>query len=150
LLRRYAPRYDVELNNGLRNDKPTFAEAAVGDARNDKRKTINELYMVAKRFGFKMKLLPGCGEEYKKRHSEIWPELVGLLKKEGVCNYSIFLDEETNTLFAYQEQAGENSSQDLGKTELVQKWWKYMADIMEANPDNSPVTIELEQVFYME
>lgn len=103
-----------------------------------------------KRFGFKMKLLPGFKNEYLRRHNEIWPELVKLLKDNGICNYSIFLDEETNTLFAYQEQKGESSSQDLGNTEIVRKWWKYMADIMETNPDFSPVTIPLEQVFYME
>jgi len=103
-----------------------------------------------RRFGFKMKLYPGFKEEYKKRHNEIWPELVKLLKDEGVGNYSIFLDEETNILFAYQEQSGTSSSRDLGTTEIVKKWWKYMADIMETNPDNSPVTVPLEQVFYME
>ncbi len=97
-----------------------------------------------------MKMYPGFKEEYRKRHSEIWPELVTMLKNEGVCNYSIFLDEETNILFGYQEQTGESSSQDLGTTEIVMKWWKYMADIMETNPDNSPVTIPLEQVFFME
>jgi L-rhamnose mutarotase len=103
-----------------------------------------------KRFGFKMKLNPGMKEEYRRRHNEIWPGLVKLLKDSGVGNYSIFLDEETNTLFAYQEQSGESSSQDLGTTEIVKKWWKYMADIMETNPDNSPVSIPLEQVFFME
>jgi L-rhamnose mutarotase len=106
--------------------------------------------METKRFGFKMKMLPGFKEEYAKRHKELWPELKKLLKEEGVANYSIFLDEETNTLFAYQEQSGENSSQDLGNLEIVQRWWKFMSDIMETNPDNSPVTIPLEQVFYME
>jgi L-rhamnose mutarotase len=105
--------------------------------------------METKRFGFKMKLLPGFREEYKKRHSEIWPELVQLLKNEGIGNYSIFLDEDENTLFAYQEQTGESSSQDLGNTEIVKKWWKYMADIMETNEDSSPVTVPLEQVFFM-
>ena len=105
---------------------------------------------MTKRFSFKMKLIPGFKEEYKKRHSEIWPELVKLLKTEGIGNYSIFLDEETSTLFAYQEQSGISSSQDLGKTKVVIKWWKYMADIMETNPDNSPVSVSLEQVFYME
>ena len=94
-------------------------------------------------------MFPGFKEEYRKRHNEIWPELVKLLKNEGIENYSIFLDEESNTLFAYQEQSGNSSSQDLGKTEIVQKWWKYMADIMETNPDNSPVTLPLEQIFYM-
>jgi L-rhamnose mutarotase len=103
-----------------------------------------------KRSGFKMKLLPGFREEYRKRHAEIWPELKSLLKSEGIGNYSIFLDEETNILFAYQEQSGNSSSQDLGSTAVVQKWWKYMADIMETNPDNSPVSVPLEQVFYME
>lgn len=97
-----------------------------------------------------MKLLPGFREEYRKRHAEIWPELKSLLKNEGIGNYSIFLDEETNILFAYQEQSGDSSSQDLGSTAVVQKWWKYMADIMETNPDNSPVTIPLEPVFHMD
>lgn len=97
-----------------------------------------------------MKLYPGFREEYKKRHDQIWPELKEMLKREGICNYSIFLDEETNILFAYQEQSGDSSSQDLGSTEIVKKWWKYMADIMETNPDNSPVTVPLEQVFFME
>ena len=105
---------------------------------------------MVKRFGFKMKLNPGMKEEYRKRHEAVWPELKALLKENGISNYSIFLDEETNFLFAYQEQEGESSSQDLGTTETVKKWWKYMADIMEANPDNSPVTIPLEQVFYLE
>jgi L-rhamnose mutarotase len=103
-----------------------------------------------KRFGFRMKLYPGFREEYMKRHAEIWPELVTLLKSEGIGNYSIFLDNETNTLFCYQEQLGESSSQDPGQPEIVQKWWKYMSDIMETNPDNSPVSVPLEQVFCME
>jgi L-rhamnose mutarotase len=101
------------------------------------------------RFAFKMKLKPGYETEYQKRHREIWPELVQLLKEAGVSDYSIFLDEETNTLFAVQKQAGQ-SSQDLGSTAIVQKWWAYMADIMDTNPDNSPVTVPLKEVFYLE
>jgi L-rhamnose mutarotase len=103
-----------------------------------------------KQLGFKMKLSPGFKEEYRKRHTEIWPELVTLLKNNGIGNYSIFFDEETNTLFAYQEQSGEYSSQDLGSNEIVKKWWEHMADIMETNPDQSPVTIPLERLFFME
>ena len=64
--------------------------------------------------------------------------------------YSIFFDEESHTLFAFQKQAGEKGSQDLGKTEVVQRWWKFMADIMETHPDNSPVSTPLEEVFFME
>ncbi|RKX88239.1 MAG: L-rhamnose mutarotase [Spirochaetes bacterium] len=99
---------------------------------------------------FKMKLKPGFKEEYRKRHNELWPELKTLLKEQGVSDYSIFLDEETNILFGVQNQEGESSSQDLGTLEIVQKWWAFMADIMETNEDNSPVTVPLEEVFYME
>ena len=101
------------------------------------------------RVAFKMKLKPGFKDEYQKRHAAIWPELSVLIKEAGVSEYSIFLDEETNSLFAVQKQAGDASSQDLGGTEIVKKWWAYMADIMETNPDNSPVTVPLEEVFYM-
>jgi L-rhamnose mutarotase len=102
------------------------------------------------RIAFKMKLKPGFEQEYKKRHSALWPELKKLLKEAGVSDYSIFFDEQTNTLFGVQKSAGSVGSQDLGKTEIVQKWWAYMADIMEVNPDKSPVTIPLREVFYME
>ena len=101
------------------------------------------------RLAFKMHLNDGQKEVYKQRHQQIWPELASLLKEAGVSEYSIFLDEETSTLFAFQKVSGEGGSQDLGKTELVQRWWKFMADIMKVNPDNSPVTTELEEVFYL-
>ena len=102
------------------------------------------------RVAFTMKLKPGMKEEYKKRHDEIWPELLELLRDEGVYDYSIFLDEETNTLFAVQKVKGEGGSQDLGSNPTVQKWWGYMADIMETNRDNSPVTKPMEELFHME
>jgi L-rhamnose mutarotase len=102
------------------------------------------------RTAFKMKLKPGCEAEYKKRHDEIWPELVELIKNSGVSDYSIFLDIETNILFAVQKQSGNKSSQDLGTNAVVRKWWDYMSDIMEVNPDNSPVAIPLPEVFYLD
>ena len=99
---------------------------------------------------FKMKLKPGFEEEYKKRHAAIWPELSKLLKESGVSDYSIFLDDETNTLFAVQNVAGDRGSQDLGKNPIVKKWWAYMADIMDTNADFSPVTTPLQQVFHLD
>jgi L-rhamnose mutarotase len=99
---------------------------------------------------FKMKLKPGFAAEYKKRHDEIWPELKQLLSDSGVSDYSIFLDEESNTLFAVQSVSGAGGSQNLGQNPIVQKWWAYMADIMETNEDNSPVSVGLAEVFYME
>ena len=96
-----------------------------------------------------MHLNEGQKEEYVKRHNEIWPELKKLLKNAGISEYSIFFDEETNTLFAFQMISGEGGSQELGKTDIVKKWWAFMADVMKTNPDNSPVSTELEEVFYL-
>lgn len=102
------------------------------------------------RSAFKMRLLPGMRDEYVRRHNEIWPELKQLLSDSGVRDYTIFLDEETDTLFAVQKNEGGAGSQDLGSTEIVRRWWEYMADIMETNPDNSPVSVPLEEVFHMD
>ena len=101
------------------------------------------------RVAFKMKLKPGMKSEYKKRHDEIWPELLELLRDSGVSDYAIFLDEETDILFGVQKVDGDAGSQDLGSEPAVQRLWAYMKDIMETNPDNSPVTVGLEEVFYM-
>jgi L-rhamnose mutarotase len=103
-----------------------------------------------KRLAFKMKLKAGKAAEYKRRHDEIWPELEQLIREGGVSDYSIFLDEETNTLFAVQKVSGEGGSQDLGSLEIVQRWWAYMADIMETNPDKSPVSVPLREVFHLD
>ncbi|MCX6194406.1 MAG: L-rhamnose mutarotase [Cytophagales bacterium] len=101
------------------------------------------------RKAFKMYLLPGHSVEYKKRHDEIWPELVELLHQAGIQNYSIFFDESTRTLFAYLEALDLAALESLSAQELMKKWWAYMADIMETNTDHSPVSIDLTPVFYV-
>ncbi|UII78729.1 L-rhamnose mutarotase [Flagellimonas sp. CMM7] len=106
--------------------------------------------MKTKRIAFKMFLKPGMVEEYHRRHNQICPEMLKLLRKQGVGQFSIFLDEETQTLFAYQQVIGDTNSQDLGNNPIVRKWWEYMADIMETNQDNSPKSIPLKELFYME
>jgi len=102
-----------------------------------------------KRVAFKMKLKPGFQAEYKRRHDLLWPELQAMIKAQGISDYSIFHDEETDILFAVQKVEGDASSQDLGDVAIVKKWWAYMADIMETNSDNSPVTIPLVEVFHL-
>jgi L-rhamnose mutarotase len=96
-----------------------------------------------------MKLFPGFEEEYKKRHDEIWPDLVELLKQSGISDYSIFLDEETNSLFGVLDITDAKNMDNLPQHEVMQRWWKYMADIMESNPDHSPVSVPLKEVFYL-
>jgi len=102
------------------------------------------------RNAFKMQLKRGFEHEYKKRHDEIWPELKQQLKKAGISNYSIFLDPETLSLFAVQELTEDNTVDELPGNEIVKKWWAYMADIMETNPDSSPTAVPLGEVFHID
>jgi len=101
-----------------------------------------------KRNAYKMKLKPGCEAEYKKRHDEIWPELSKTLTDAGVSDYSIFLDQETLALFAVQKLADGHTADGLPDNPVVRRWWDYMSDIMEVNPDNSPVCTPLAEVFH--
>lgn len=101
------------------------------------------------RLAFKMKLHDGFETEYKKRHDEIWPELSALLKETGVSDYSIFLDVDTNNLFGVLKLKEDSTMDDLPFHPVMQRWWAYMADIMESYADNSPVSIPLKEVFYM-
>lgn len=102
------------------------------------------------RKGCVMRIFSGSENEYKRRHNEIWPEMVEMLRKYGAQNYSIFLDSKTNNLFAYLEIEDEELWNKSAETEICKKWWDYMKDIMETNPDNSPVSIELKEVFHLE
>lgn len=101
-----------------------------------------------KRVAFKMKLFKGCETEYKKRHDEIWNELEELLIQTGIKDYSIFLDEETNDLFAYLTIDNAKKLDELPNESIMKKWWAYMKDIMKTNEDNSPVVVSLKEVFY--
>ncbi len=102
------------------------------------------------RQAFVMQLKKGFEDEYQKRHAAIWPELKELLSENGISDYTIFLDRETGRLFAVQEVGRSGGSQDLGTNPIVQRWWAYMADIMETNPDKSPISLPLEEVFHMD
>jgi L-rhamnose mutarotase len=97
-----------------------------------------------------MRLKPGFAAEYKRRHDEIWPELKAELRKAGVSDYSIYLDEKTNTLFAFQYLAGDAAGGELAQREIVKKWWHMMKDIMDTNPDESPVSDPLREMFHMD
>ncbi|MFK7870347.1 MAG: L-rhamnose mutarotase [Roseobacter sp.] len=101
------------------------------------------------KYAFRMRLNPGCREDYIKRHDDIWPELVELLKDAGVSDYSIHLDEDTNTLFGVLWRKAGHSMDDLPNHPVMQKWWAHMADIMETSADNEPVATPLETVFHM-
>ena len=102
------------------------------------------------KFAFKMTLHRGQLQEYRKRHDEIWPELVDLLKEAGISDYSIYLDEETHTLFGVLWRQDDHTMDDLPQHPIMKKWWAHMGDIMETNADGSPVANPLKQVFHLD
>ena len=99
---------------------------------------------------FTMQLLPGHAQEYQRRHDEIWPELSALLREAGISDYSIFLDETTNVLFAVLRRRADHTLDALPQTELMQRWWRHMADIMVVHADRSPVQTPLRAVFHLD
>jgi L-rhamnose mutarotase len=98
---------------------------------------------------FRMRLNPGQAAEYERRHDAIWPELASLLKETGISDYSIFLDEGDGALFAVLRRAEGHRMGALPAHEVMRRWWVYMADIMAANPDSSPVVVPLRRVFHL-
>ena len=100
--------------------------------------------------GFKMKLLEGKEAEYVRRHNELWPEMQTMIHEHGGKNYTIYLDKETNVLFGTIELEDEKLWTQAADTAINRKWWDYMADIMETNADNSPVSIDLQTVFHLD
>jgi L-rhamnose mutarotase len=104
-----------------------------------------------KRKAFAMSVHAGMEVEYQRRHSPIWTtELDSVLKEHGVLNYSIFLHPDTGQLFAYAEIEDEARWQAIAETGVCKRWWAHMKDLMPSNPDNSPVSIGLKEVFHTE
>ena len=99
---------------------------------------------------FTMQLRPGVAAEYERRHAEIWPELTAALRAAGIRDYSIFLHAPSGTLFAVQQRTADHTTASLPGTAIMRRWWAYMADLMETNPDSSPVVQPLARVFYLD
>ena len=114
----------------------------------DKNEMFKEGFTMIK--GFKMKLYEGQEAEYEKRHNQLWPEMKDMIHEYGGKNYTIFLDKETLTLFGYIEIEDEERWAKGADTAINRKWWDDMADIMETNPDNSPVSVDLKTVFHLD
>lgn len=102
------------------------------------------------RKAFVMSVYAGLEKEYEARHQPIWPELEQVLIGHGVHNYSIFLHAETRQLFGYAEVESEELWQQIASTEVCQRWWRYMCEIMPSNDDNSPISMELREVFHFD
>ena len=102
-----------------------------------------------KRHAFVMSVHPGQAAEYQRRHNPIWPELTDVLRAHGVHNYSIFHDPATSLLFAYAEIEDDARWAAIAQTEVCRRWWQHMSTVMPANPDTSPVSRGLDEVFHL-
>ena len=102
------------------------------------------------RRAFRMSVNPDQHDEYRRRHNPIWDELRAVLEEHGVGTYSIFIDPASGDLFAYAEIESEARWAEIAGTEVCQRWWQYMSDIMPANADRSPVSRDLIEVFHTE
>ena len=102
------------------------------------------------RKAFRMRVNRGAEEEYERRHRPIWKELEDALLAHGVLTYSIYLDQETHDLFGYVEVEDEERWAAIAGTDVCQRWWRHMRDVMPANADNSPVSRDLREVFHIE
>lgn len=102
------------------------------------------------RKAFLMSVNKDAHDEYERRHNPIRDDLETVLKNHGVHNYSIFLEKETNRLFAYAEIESEDDWRKIAETDACQRWWQYMKDIMPTNEDGSPVSANLSEVFHLD
>jgi L-rhamnose mutarotase len=102
------------------------------------------------RKAFVMSVNAGSELEYERRHNPIWPELQRTLKEHGVHNYSIFLHPQTRQLFGYVEVEDEARWNAIARTDVCRRWWASMKDLMPSNPDNSPISQELREVFHLD
>jgi L-rhamnose mutarotase len=96
---------------------------------------------------FRMLLHPGSECEYRRRHAEIWPELVAELHAAGILDYRIFLDPENHCLFAVVTRARSHRMDQLPAQPVVRRWWAMMADLMSTEADLSPRVTSLDEMF---
>ena len=102
------------------------------------------------RYAWKARVLPGKLEEYKRRHAAIWPEMVEVLKRAGISNYSIW--NTGDELFGYYEcESRDEAARVQAESPVVDRWNEYMKDVMVMEMD--PVTGAqplMEEAWYLE
>jgi len=101
------------------------------------------------RKAFRMSVHPDRHAEYTRRHNPIWRDLEQALIEHGVRSYSIFLDPATSDLFAYAEIESEERWAGIASTDVCQRWWHSMRELMPSNADASPVSRDLREVFHL-
>ena len=79
------------------------------------------------RYGMVNRIRPGRGEEYRKYHAEVWPEVLQMIRECNIANYSIYSKDDL--LFSYFEYHGNDFRRDMAKMAAhpkTQEWWALM------------------------
>ena len=92
---------------------------------------------------------PGQAAEYERRHRPIWPEFEAMLVEHGVRTLQIFLDARTRISSATSRSRTRRDGRRSPQTDVCRRWWRHMREIMPANPDDSPVSRGLREVFHI-
>lgn len=102
------------------------------------------------RKAFRMRVNTGAEDEYERRHRPVWADLERVLLDHGVRSYSIFIAPDTRDLFGYVEVDEEAQWEAIASTDVCRRWWRHMRDLMPVNPDDSPVSYGLREIFHVE
>ena len=94
--------------------------------------------------GLLLKLKPGCEQEYKKRHDELWPEMADAMHKAGV---SMAIYRHENLLFIFATATDQQSWDELDRDPVTPRWDKYMSDVLEDDEHGKTFIKNLQQVF---
>lgn len=114
-------------------------------------KEVRQIMCPVEKYAWKAIVKDGCLEEYRRRHDEIWPEMIEVLKAAGIRNYTIW--NVGNELFGYYEceKGADFAAKVQAESPVVAKWDVYMKDVMVMEMD--PVTgaqPRLEKVFELD
>lgn len=102
------------------------------------------------RFLWKGRVMPGKLEEYIRKHEEIWPEMIEMMKAAGLSNYSIW--NNGSEVIGYYEYDGSEKKQRVYAQfgDLLSRWNAYMQGVMEMDKDENGYMLAYRQVFLME
>src|SRR5436190_4168640 len=101
------------------------------------------------RLCFTFEIRPGTEDEYKRRHDEIWPELVEAIKDAGFANYSLFRRGTKIVAYAECEPDGATAFAKLAPTEVNGRWAKWFEDVIVSLTDENGQLYLLEEVWHL-
>lgn len=99
---------------------------------------------------FTFELYPGTEDEYKRRHDEIWPELVQALQEAGITNYTLFRRGLQVMAYAECYPDAETAFAKVGATEVNRRWSEWFKDTIVALTDDEGKLFQADEVWRLD